>query len=637
MYRFVFIICLVSAIQPRVFAQKSLSTKSKKAAALYAEADNFRVRGQYRHAEELLQQAIAKDKKFYEAYFRLATIKKFQGHLTEAEGLFHTVIELHEGNNAPAYFELGELYLQQNEYAKAIEYIDKYLAYNPKNERLVQQARSFLTNARFGLENQQREATFKPRALNEKVNSFSMQYFPVVTVDGSAIIYTRRLGTTSQYDEDLVISRKDDNGEWGAPQSISDNINSKFNEGTCTLSADGRTLIFTSCSGRNGFGSCDLYISVKNGDEWSRPKNMGEKVNSSFWDSQPSLSADGRTLYFVSNRGGGAGTRDIWVTRQDDRGEWQKPENIGRKINTPADEISPFIHPNNKVLYFATNGRPGFGGFDIFYSYYNEGWSAPINLGAPINNGQDQVSLFINAPGNKGYYSNEDRDSKRKGILYEFDLPESQRVKYKASFVSGVVTNADTGSPLAATVELYDLRKDERVSLVYSDSVTGEYLIVLTEGSEYGLYVNKRGYLFKSYSFSYTANENLDPVRQDIQLDPIKIDALTRLNNIFFATDKYDLEEKSKTELQKLIRFLKANPNIKVEISGHTDNVGSQQYNKALSYKRASGVYDFLVKNGVSSDRLSARGEGSSAPVADNADEEGRRRNRRIEFKIVKT
>ncbi len=636
MNRAFLLILFIFSCQFNLIAQRSLSTKSKKAAELYYEADNFRVRGQYVQAASLLEQAIAKDKKFHEAYFRLAVIRKAKGNLEQAEQLFFKVISLNEGNNGPSYFELGELYLKQDKYLQAIENIEKYLAYNPRNKKRVEEANSILRNAQFGIENQKTISEFQPRPLNDKVNSFPMQYFPIVSVDGSYLIYTRRLGTTSEYDEDLVISRKDESGDWSTPASISENINSEFNEGTCTLSADGRTLIFTSCYGRRGFGSCDLYISEKNGGEWSNPVNLGPNVNSSSWDSQPSLSADGRTLYFISNRGGGVGRRDIWVSYKSDDNDWKKPVNMGRSINTAGDEVSPFIHPNNKVLYYSTNGLPGFGGFDIYYSNREDNWLAPINLGAPINNGQDQVSLFINSKGDKGYYSNEDNISDKKGIIYEFDLPEIHKVKYRASWIAGMVTDAESDQPLGATIELYDLERDKRVSLVKSDSVTGSYLVVLTEGSEYALYVEKPGYLFKSYTFSFELGEDIKSLSKDIPLDPIKINAHTKLNNIFFKSNEYKLEDKSKTELKKITRFIKANPNLRIEISGHTDNVGSPEYNQSLSEKRAKSVYQFLLEQGVAPTKLNTKGFGAGRPLVQNNTPENRQLNRRIEFKVVK-
>ena len=289
----VILFCLGSL---HVSAQRSLSTKSKKAAELYYQADNFRVRGQYVAALDLLQQAVKKDKDFYEAYFRIAVIYKAKGDLEEAERLLKKVIELNSGNNAASFFELGELYLQKNEFKESLLFIDKFLASGSRNRQRLEEANRIKSNAEYGIENSAIAAQYNPRPLSDTVNSFPMQYFPVVSVDQKSLIFTRRLGTTFEHDEDLVISTRTENGGWGQPLSISDNINSGFNEGTCTISGDGRTLIFTSCNGRNGYGSCDLYISYKTGDSWSEPKNLGANINAQSWESQPSLSADGRDI-----------------------------------------------------------------------------------------------------------------------------------------------------------------------------------------------------------------------------------------------------------------------------------------------------------------------------------------------------
>lgn len=629
------ITCVILLITLDSFSQSGLSTKSKKAAELYRQADNYRVRGQYIPAIDLLNQAIKKDKNFFEAYFRLGVIHKAKGDLEQAEGLLSKVLELND-KNAGAYFELSELYLKQSAYQKSLEYINKYLALNPRNRARVNEAKSIKQNADFGLKNADVISEFKPRALSDTVNRFPMQYFPIVTVDQEAIIFTRRLGRTVHDDEDIVISYKNDKGRWGAPTSISENINTGFNEGTCTISADGRTLIMTSCVGRKGYGSCDLFVAYKFGNEWTTPKNLGANVNSSSWDSQPSLSADGRTLYFVSNRGGGVGRRDIWVSYKDDQDKWSKAKNLGRKVNSVNDDISPFIHPNNKTLYFASNGWVGFGGLDIFSSEYDSsGWTKPENLGVPINTGEDQVALFITSDGERGYYSNENNSlPDKKNFIYEFNVPKNAKVKYRTSYVKGVIRDLDTKKPLSARVELYDLKKDQRVAFVKSDSLSGDYLMVLTEGSEYALYINKKKYLFKSLSFGYDLNENLEPIEIDIWLEPIKEGATTELRNIFFEVNKFDLKDKSKTELKRVATFLINNPQINVEIAGHTDSSGAASFNVQLSTNRAKTVYQFLLNQGVSKNLLTYKGYGASQPAHPNDSEANKQKNRRIEFII---
>ncbi len=649
---FLLFICAFSSV-----AQSALSTKSSKAIELYTEADNFRVRGQHSQAIELLNEAISKDKKFVEAYYRLGlvymTIKNFPKAIENYEKGLSLTDDVKK--QKIFWYDLGETFLLTGRYDRAIEILTQFVKVENQNKQKLERANLMLKNADFALKNQAVKAKYQQRKLSDTVNRFAMQYFPVLTADQQELIFTRRLaGIGAEDDEDLVVTRKDPKGRWYSPVSISKNINSKFNEGTCTISADGRKLIFTSCTGRKGYGSCDLFESIKIGNDWSEPVNLGSNVNSYDWESQPSLSADGRTLYFVSDRRGGYGRRDIWYAALDDNGQWTKALNLGLPVNTQYEEYSPFIHVNGRTLYFASNGLVGFGGFDLFFSEKlparttdnvqsggENGWSLPENVGSPINDHEDQFSLFITADGKKGYYSHEEITPSGipMGRLYEVQIPENQQVKYKSNYVKGIVKDKKTGKELKARIELFDINKNAIVSLVNSDSISGEYLMVLTQGSEYALYVNKKGYLFQSLSFNYSIpiaiGTNFEPLIINIALEPAEKGSVSVLKNIFFDIDKFDLKEKSITELEKIVRFLQENPTIRVEISGHTDNTGNSSYNQQLSEKRAKSVYSYLMNTGIDPKRLSSKGFGSTKPMTANDSEEGRQQNRRIEFTIL--
>jgi OOP family OmpA-OmpF porin len=614
-----------------------VSTKNKKAIDMYVEADNYRVRFQYKEAIDLLNQAIAKDKNFFEAYLRLAICYKSINDFPKAfetlkNGLAHTP-ELRW--QKVFWIELCDVGMKLGDYRTVAGYSEQYLQNEQLNKQRIDQVKLWNACANFSLQNMRNEIRFEATPLSDTVNAFPQQYFPVVTADEQQLIFTRRMGMTDEYDEDMVISTKDANGHWTAPQSISPNINTRYNEGTCTISADGRQLIFTSCVGMNG--RCDLYESRKTGDVWSTPRNLGPMVNSPAWESQPSLSADGRVLYFVSDRKGGAGKADIYVSLQHSPGVWTKARNLGPSVNSPYDERSPFIHANGRTLFFATDGRPGFGGFDIFWSDWADStWSKPANFGYPINNFEDQYSMVISADGARGYYSHEEVGSNSEhSKIYEFQVPPEYRVKYRSNAVKGIVTDRATKLPLKSQIELYNLAKDELVSWVDSDSVTGRYLMVLTQGADYALYVNSPGYLFKSLNFNYEASTDLEPLVIDVELDKVNAGAMVVLNNIFFDTDKFDLREKSITELNKIVRFLKENPRIRVEIGGHTDDQGSATYNQQLSQKRAKAVGDYLVKKGVDASRLKEIGYGSKRPLKPNDSDANRQINRRIEFSII--
>lgn len=616
--------------------QSPLSTKNKKAIELYDLADNFRVRGQHEEAIGYLKDALSRDDKFFEAWFRLGLVFRAQRQNAQAiESLEKGLVLTRDVRWQKAFsFELAELCIRVGEYQRSLRYADFYLGNELMNKPKMAQALLWKRSAEFSLANK-REVAFTQHPLPDTVNKFHMQYFPVLTGDEEELIFTRRLGYADEFDEDLVVARRQD-GKWKEPVSISAKINSNFNEGTCTVSADGSQLIFTSCQGRRGFGSCDLFESRRVGEEWSTPVNMGPQINSAAWESQPSLSADGRILYFVSDRRGGTGGRDIYMSFKMDENKWSRAENIGRTINTPFDEISPFIHVNGQTLFFSTNGRPGFGGYDIFRSEWADSvWSEPVNFGYPINNHEDQFSLFINPGGDRGYYSHEENDRYSTSRIFEFAVPEAYGLKNKSNVVKGVVRDAISKKPVKAHIELFNLATSERMSLVDADSLTGRYLMMLTQGADYALYVNATGYLFQNLHFNYEANYNPQPVVIDINLEPIRAGASIVLNNIFFDHDQYELKPRSMTELDKLVSFLNENPGQRVEISGHTDDTGTESYNQSLSLKRAQAVVDYLNKKGLPTSRLTKTGYGSKRPLVPNDSEANREKNRRIEFKLL--
>ena len=612
-------------------------TKSKKAIKYFEKSGELLRSRNYADAVSYLEMAIDKDPGFAEAHLRLGTNYLSLGDFANAKGYLESAVSLipNDPKTVGAYLALAEIYYREGSYEQALGVIDKFKSFNPP-ARLVSRSSTIERNANFALNQIKNPLPFDPKPLPENVNEYDLQYFPVMTADQKTLIFTRRVSRDPQYDEDMVVSNLNADGSWTDPESISDNINTKFNEGTCTISANGRTIIFTSCSGRTSMGSCDLYISYKLGDEWTEPENMGTNINSRNWESQPSLSADGKVLYFVSDRRGGYGQRDIWKSNWVD-GTWTKAINLGPTINTAEEEVSPFIHVNGLTLYFSSKGFTGMGGYDIFSSEWQNGkWAAPKNLGYPINTADDQVSLFISSDGNKGYYSYEQKlPNQYKSLLYEFQVPEAIKIKNKSNYISGRVLDVTSREPLSAQVELFDIIADSLKSTLTSDSVTGEYLQILTEGSEYALYVTRPGYLFESLRFDYQQSVDREPINIDIFLKPIKSGIAATLNNIFFDVDKYEIKDKSRTELNKTVKFLETNPSVSIEISGHTDNSGGKDHNLQLSFNRAQAVYQFLSDQGIDPKRLRYKGYGDSAPVAPNDSEENRQLNRRIEFRVL--
>lgn len=619
--------------------QDNFSTKDRKAINHYNEADKLFRKRQFNEGLEQLHKAVDRDPNFAEAHLLLGNTYKIMMDQENYKRHYEKYVALKPDSReaTPLRMLLGELSILDGKYEEAVAYFDVVLADRNIRPEMAHRIKRHQATVEFASKAMKNPLPIKPILLSEPLNKFPMQYFPTLTADNQLLIFTAREGTEREDEENIYVS-KQENGKWSTPESISTNINSKANEGTSTISADGKVLVFTNCDRGKGLGSCDLFISYRTGDEWSKPLNLGPNVNSSFWDSQPSLSADGRMLFFTSDRPGGYGKRDIWISTMDENDQWQKAVNAGAKINTTEEDLAPFIHVNGRTLFFSSTGHVGMGGYDLFYTERkNEDWAEPKNVGYPLNTHMDDVGLFITADSKKGYYSIEKRHDKKQAfsLLYEFDVPEQLKIEHKAAYVAGKVFDEETKAPLGAVVELSDLASGKTVQKVKADPVNGEYLIILTEGSRYALYVNKPGYLFKSLYFDYQKQQSSNSIKKDIPLSVIKPGMSTVLNNLFFDSGKYNLLPESVTELEKLIAFLKNNPEVKIEIAGHTDNVGSDKDNLLLSNNRAMTVYTFLLKHNIAKDRIRYKGYGKSNPIAPNDSDENRQLNRRIEFRII--
>jgi OmpA-OmpF porin, OOP family len=633
--------CWLLFFSVSVLAQnKPLGTESEKARKLYEESAFLLTARKFDQAIANLQKALERDPNFAEAHFRLARTYDVLRQEKEAVHHYEKSLELKPafGPFVDANVTVAKFYLNRGEYGKAKAYFEKYLAQKPAKPTHLETANKGVATCEYAENALKSPLSYQAKPLSPTVNAFALQYFPVLTVDQQTLIFTARNLSGQNNDENIYVSSRQGE-EWSAPVSISPNINTAENEGTCSISADGRTLVFTSCQGRQSFGSCDLFVSYKIGSEWVEPINMGPKINTYSWESQPSLSADGRTLFFVSDRRGGYGRRDIWMSKLGEDGQWGAPTNLGNTVNTTDDDLSPFLHANGTTLFFSSQGHLGMGGYDLFFCEWKNGsWTTPENLGYPINTHEDQVSLFVTADGEKAYYSLEKAEGDRRvsAVLHEFQMPAALAQKYNRSdYLKGKVFDARTKQPLNARIEVYNIVSNQLESTVQSDRKSGEYVSVLTEGTEYALYINKEGYLFKSLSFDFSQKKAFEPMILDIYLEPIQSGAKEILKNIFFQTAKYELELKSQTELDKIVSFLNRNPDLTLEISGHTDDVGKDEDNMLLSKKRAQALFDYLIKAGIPKHRIRFQGYGETKPVAPNDTEANRQLNRRIELKVL--
>lgn len=555
---------------------------------------------------------------------------------------------------AEAMMTGGDLCMQQGLAERARGYYQRFIQSGSRHKRWVEEAQHQIACIDFISHAKEHPVPFEPINLGPSINSQYEEYFPALTVDDSSLVFTRRFPrnqhTTANTpeEEDLYISRLGKDGAWQQAQRISEPLNSHDNEGAQCISQDGRIMFFTACGREDGAGRCDIYMCVRRGGRWSKPRNLGPAVNSGGWESQPSFSIDGRTLYFVSDRRGGYGGMDIWMTTFEN-GRFTTPQNLGPEVNTAEDETCPFIHFDDQTLYFASKGHVGMGGSDLYLSrrQADGSWGPAQNLGYPINTEADESGLVVDFFAQKAYMASNRLGGYGGMDIFCFDLPVQAAPRAVYS-LNGTVTDAKTGKPMAANIEILDLgdgiEKEATgrvVANTSSDDVDGRYSITLVQGRDYAVNVSAKGYLFHSSTMhtSYGLEEGTTRgdliVAHDIQMQPIEKGASIRLDNIFFDVASSELVDMSHVELDKLVDLLGKNPSLRVEIGGHTDNVGSEADNQKLSEARAKAVYDYLVEHNIEADRLAYKGYGESRPVADNATDEGRRLNRRTEMTIL--
>ncbi len=475
------------------------------------------------------------------------------------------------------------------------------------------------------------------------VNSKFDEYAPVVTADGLQIFFTSRRPYTEKEikkekaskEKIYTSSRKSDKEEWEPAVPLDESVNQIVrNVSDIAVTNDGQRLLVYFDDEGNG----EIYESELKGKNWSEPKPLDFPINTEYHESSASYAPDGKTLYFVSNRKGGVGGRDIWMSTRAQNGKWTTPINIGETINTPDDEEGVFIHPDGKTMFFSSKGHKGKGGYDVFVSVYEEGhWLNPVNLGEPINSVGDDIFLVLTADGKKGYFSSEGSNNQDKDI-YEIEFIPNFSLKNKGpklALVKGIVIDADTKQPIGANINLIDNEKNSPIGDYRSNEATGNFLISLPSGKNYGLSVNVEGYMFHSENFNLPDSAQFKEYFIKIELKKLTKGVKVVLKNIFFDYDKATLRPESYPELDRVVELINKNPKIKVEISGHTDSKGSDEYNLKLSQSRAKSVVEYLINKGIDSKRLIAKGYGETQPIDTNDTDEGRQNNRRVEFKVI--
>lgn len=641
MFRIVIFLILVPYLSSAQFDPEKLSTHSKTAARNYTEAAAYYNSGHNDMSISKLQKAIEDDPKFVEAWLLLGDVYSDEGEAEQAINAYSQGVLVNPNFHPAALIMVARLEMSIGRYEDANKHLRKYKIVSKGEDSNEAEADKLITNCDFALKQIANPVPFHPENLGDSINGPLDEYINAISVDNSQLYITQRHGNAGnsnpgRTDEDFYVSYKND-GHWGKIRNVGNAINTDGNEGALSLSPDGMYLLFAACHREDSYGSCDIYLSRKRGGKWGRAVNLGPVINTVHWESHPCLAPDGKTLYFVSTRPGGSGKADIWKSVYQSNHRWGDPVNLGTLINTNEDEMSPYIHPDGVTLYFSSSGHPGMGGMDMYVTHLDESgnWSKPENIGYPLNTFADEIDFIVDASSTKGYISSNKLGGYGGEDVYSFEIYEEIRPN-QVTYLKGVVYNAENNQRVSASFNLIDLETGEVVVESFSDDESGEFLVCIPVNREYALNISKDGFLFYSEHYEFEDQKEVhDPYLVDIPLKPLRKGESVVLKNIFFETDSYTLLDQSRVELSKLLSLLKTNTRISIEISGHTDNQGGDEYNMILSENRARAVFNYLVENGISENRLSYVGYGFHKPIDTNDTEKGRSKNRRTEFKII--
>ncbi len=623
-------------------------------------------------AYSLLIDAVKLDENFAEAIYTLADINFEKAKLANdaqrklqlenrAYSYYEKVIlTCPQTHDYESYFILSQFEYKRNQYQKALDFAKKYQKvsadklFKKDNEALIERLETYFELMAHPVE-------FNPVKV-EGICTPQDEFLPIISPDGELAIYTRRQvikdpGNQSETLRELLTVSTRQNAVdalkevFNTGQSMSAPFNQTGkDQGAMSMTINNKELYITICQqvkGSSGsFVNCDIYVSYYRDGTWSELYNLGPNINGKYsWESQPSISADGKNLYFASIRPENLGfdinnnqTSDIYVSTKDATGQWSPAKNLGKSINTTGNEKSPFLHTDSRTLYFSSDGWPGVGGYDIFYAKETENaWLKPVNIGYPINKTSNDLGFFVSTNGKRAYFSSDEMEQPKQWNVYSFDLYEKARPE-KVLFTKGKLIDEEGNVLVDAKVEVKSSLNNKTVEGMV-DKETGEYAVAVAikKDEEVLMTVKKEGYAFSSkYIKADDVKATEAPVKVNMEVKKVETGKTVQIEDINFATNSAMFLKGSMFVLDNFVKYLQDNPNIKIEIHGHTDNVGNAKNNKKLSEDRAKTVRDYLVFQGVAPERIvNAKGFGSSKPIADNNTESGRSQNRRTEFVIV--
>lgn len=661
---FFFLFCFSS----QVAAQDDESSKklcnealSKKAIGLWEKGTDKK---KYKKPErlEFLMKAIDMEPDFAEAHLamglELAARAKLENKpFSQTLPFFYKAIANCPAIHSEPYYYIGYEYYEKHRNDSAMKYLQKFLDFKSEDEKKfskdwdaeIYQAKMMLKSAK--KESQiKKNVQFDPSVVRG-VSTDRDEYLAYISPDDKSCYYVRKLPVKSMNQvfasdkerEVFMISKRDKTGVFDTGQPMDAPFNtSEDNQGGCSISIDNRNLYFAMMRQEGGNQpNCDLYVCDNSGGLWSEMRKLSANVNHPvYWDSQPTIASDGLTLYFASDRPGGFGGVDLYFTRKDPRtGVWSVPMNLGPQINTGGDEKTPFIHSDSETLYFSSDGHFGFGGLDIFFVRKSEKgeWLDPENIGSPINGPGDDAGFFVSTDTKTGYFFSYEDEGKIKGRgvgrydLYGFELYQEARPQAVA-LVKGTVKDNAGNQVSGAIVEIKDM-KSKLSSFATVDSASGEYMIAVKKKNDVVITVKKEDIAFNTQIIrAAELPASMEPATVDLKVQEAQTGSSFVMENILYRTASADLQEESHIILENFAAYLKEHPKFDVEIQGHTDNVGNAKDNEALSSNRAFTVKALLETYGIEGKRITAKGYGQSAPLADNTTEAGRAKNRRTAF-----
>lgn len=598
-----------------------------------------------REVRRYLDKALRFQEDHADALFLMGDISFREGKVTEAEAYWMKLMEVCPDYKADVQFFIGMILFNKGKYDKALPLLYAYVVHPERDPELEKEARAVLKEAELKAQLSTNPVAFDPHPV-PGISTEWDEYLGCISPDQELAFFTRRIRRANKYggpatstrltEEFTLAERRGTAFSMGSPLPAP--FNQQYNEGGPTITANNRELFFTVCQpDENGYKNCDIYTSKMEYGSWGDIRPLPAPINQpDSWESQPSVGANGDVLYFTSDRLGGHGGLDLYVCRRKPDGSWEAPENLGKVINTEGNEKTPFLHSDSQTLYFTSNRHAGMGGYDIFLAKHQNGtWEPPVNLGFPINTEADELGLFVSLDGRKAYFSsNNIKESKGGWDLYEFDLPEPLRPE-RVALIKGELTSEEGLTP-GTELEVKNLKTKE-IKRVEVDDYNGTYAAVVTlrPNEDYLLTVKQESTAFSSRYIDADDEEMEGVVKKDLEVKEIEVGQEYRINDINFATNSSELNEIGLQVIEAFRDFLLAHPSVKVDIQGHTDNVGNDADNLALSQARARVVFEALVKGGIPASRMQHHGYGETRPVAGNDTEEGRAQNRRTIFVIT--